>query len=350
MSVKKREYLALSYFISRAFFLGVGFSFIYRSSGKDAWISILLGYLVGNVVIIIYDKIANKTNYNLNNFLNKNNFLSIIYKIIFFLIYLFFILYASVIFTNFVKVYYLFDTPIWATLLILYGAGLYASIKGEHAILRASFILFPISVALILLNGALLFPLTNVINFMPILTTSSSNLFVGSLVFALCSSFPNVLLLECKTTLKAKLISYAIVTFIILFINIFITGVLGEYLITSYSYPEYMVLRRIRFLDFIENVENFASIMWYFDSFIIISYSMCKIKKLLSAKKENIILPILLIALTIFSYIYFSHYFSILTSFLENGMLFMLIALILTCPVLYLIIKYSLKKRKIKSI
>lgn len=345
MSVKKREYFAIMYFISRALFLGVGFSYMYRSSGKDAWISILLGYLCGNIFIIIYDKIAKKVNYNLNNFFNMNTLLSKIYRLIFFIIYLFLVLYISVIFTNFVKVYYLFDTPIWATLLLLYGVCFYGTLKNEQTLLRTSLILFSISLGLTLVNGILLVPLTNTINFLPVLTTNSLDLFTGALVFTLCSAFPHILLMEYKVPLKTKLKSYAFVTFIILFINLFITGVLGEYLITTYSYPEYMVLRRIRFLDFIENVENFASVMWYFDSFIIITLSLLKMKKNLPQKKENVLIPFILVVLTIFSFMYFSNYFSALSSFLENGMLIFLICIILTGPILYITVNYYFKKK-----
>lgn len=339
MLIRKRDYLCLTYFISRAFFLGVGFSFMYRSSGKDTWICIILGFLIGNIFIIIYDKISKKLNYNLNNLFLKKSIISKFYKFLFILIYLFIILYMSVIFTNFVKVYYLFDTPIWATLLLLYSVCFYASKKTEQTLIRTSFILFPVSVTLFLLNSALLIPLTDLINFLPVLTTTSNNILTGTLVFVVLSAFPNILLLEYKTDIKAKLISYSFVCIIIFILNIFITGVLGEYLITTYSYPEYMVLRRIKFLDFIENVENFASIMWYFDSFIIITLSLNKLRKIIYRNNNDIILITLLSLMIIFSYNYFSHYFSVLTYFLENGILYFTILLLLTGPILYFILQ-----------
>ncbi|MFI3260302.1 MAG: GerAB/ArcD/ProY family transporter [bacterium] len=339
MSVKKREFLSLMYFVSRALFLGVGFSYMYRSSGKDAWIAIIIGYLLGNIFIILYDKFSKNINYNLNNIFSSSSCITNILKFIFLIIYLFIVLYMSVIFTNFVKIYYLFDTPIYLTLFMLYIVCLYASSKTEQAIIRTSFILFPISLTLIIINGILLYPLSNTINFFPILTHDSTSLLTSTLVFTVLSSFPSLLLIEYKTSLKAKLISYAFVTSSIFFVNFFITGVLGEYLITTYSYPEYMVLRRIRFLDFIENVENFASIMWYFDSFLIITLALTKARKLIPKDNQNVILSFILISMCFISYYSFSNYFSILDSFMKNGILFFLVALIFTCPILYIFTK-----------
>lgn len=344
MSIKKREYVTIMYFVSRALFLGVGYSYMYKSSGKDAWIAIIMGYLIGNIIIYLYDKFAKKINYNLNNLFDKKSIISKIYKFIFLIIYLFLILYTSTIFTNFVKTYYLFETPIWATLSVLYAACFYVANKSEQTLIRTSLILFPISVTLIFINSALLFPLTNSLNFLPIFTNSTTNILTASLIYILCTAVPSILLLEYKVSLKTKLYSYFFVTFIILFINLFITGVLGDYLISTYSFPEYMVLRRIRFLDFIENVENFASMMWYFDIFIIITLSIIKIKKLLPQKNQNLIIVSILLFLTFLSYKTFTNYFSALDTFMKNGILFLLIFLILTCPILLIYTSFKIKK------
>ena len=40
---------------------------------------------------------------------------------------------------------------------------------------------------------------------------------------------------------------------------------LGEPLIRIYSFPEYAVLKQIKILDFIENIENLSTFIWYFD-------------------------------------------------------------------------------------
>ncbi len=64
-----------------------------------------------------------------------------------------------------------------------------------------------------------------------------------------------------------------------------ISLILGE-MINVYSYPEYTILRRIRFFKFIENIENFICINWFFDLFISLSIFILKIKETLNIKKQ----------------------------------------------------------------
>ncbi len=339
MPISKREYISTTFFLGRAMFLGVGFSYIFRYSGKDAWISILLGYLIGNIIIIFYDKISKNINFNLNNFLNKKTLISTFYKIIFFLLYIYLVIYISVIFTNFVKVYYLFETPIWVTLSLLFAVAFYTALKSEKTIIRMSVLLLPISLVINIFNTVFLSSFIDINNFLPILTEPINNIFIGALIFAIFSSVPNVLLMEYKVTLKTKMISYFIVFVIIFLINFYITGFLGAFLIKTYSYPEYMVLRRIQILDFIENIENFASIIWYFDAFILLSLSLSKVRKMFITKKKDILIPILLLIITVTAFSIFSKYYTAISNFFSSGIIILGIFLILSGPLLYLVTK-----------
>ncbi len=339
MFITKKEFFATSYFLSRAMFLGVGFSYIFRFSGKDAWISIILGYLLGNMFIYIFDKVSKNINYNLNYFLNKGTLITKLYKFLFFITYTYLLFYVSVIFTNFVKVYYLFDTPTLATMLLLFTVCIYGALKSENTILRISIILLPFSILINLSNSTLLTSFLDYTNFAPILTTNISNIFISALIYGILSSIPNILLLEYKVPLKTKLISYAVASGIIFLINFYVIGVLGEFLIKSYSYPEYMVLRRIRLLDFIENIENFASIIWYFDAFILITLAISKIRKMFTNKSKNILIPLLLIIMSLTAYNIFASDFVAIINFFGTGIIVFGILLIITGPVLYLITK-----------
>ncbi len=339
MFITNKQYISTNFFLGRAMFLGVGFSYIFQFAGKDSWISIILGYLLGNVFILIYDKIAKNINYNLNNFLNKKTLITNICKLIFFIIYLYLILYVSVIFTNFVKVYYLFETPIWITLLFLIGISYYATLKSEYTILHISMILFPVSITINILNSLFLTNFTETINFLPIFTTNINNIFIAAVIFAIFSSIPNILLIEYKAPLKTKLFSYFLIFIVLFIINYFIIGVLGEFLISSYTYPEYMVLRRIKLLNFIENIENFASIIWYFDAFIIISLALSKIRKMFYSKKKDIYIPIILIISIYILFSIFSRYYTATITFFGVGIIILLTLLIITGPILLIFTK-----------
>ena len=49
----------LTYFIARSSMFGIGFFLIFQNAGKDAWISILLGTLLG--IIILYSIYRSET-------------------------------------------------------------------------------------------------------------------------------------------------------------------------------------------------------------------------------------------------------------------------------------------------
>ena len=77
---------------------------------------------------------------------------------------------------------------------------------------------------------------------------------------------------------------------------------MGEPLLKIYSFPEYTVLRQIKILNFIENIENISAFIWYFDLFITLSTLISNIKSTLP-KKYNLIYfyPLMFIVLIIAS-------------------------------------------------
>ena len=52
----KNKTFSVSYFLGRAFFLGFGFSLLFKLLDKDAWIASLLGVLLGSLFICFFQK------------------------------------------------------------------------------------------------------------------------------------------------------------------------------------------------------------------------------------------------------------------------------------------------------
>ena len=61
----------LTYFISRSSMFGIGFYLLFKQTGKDAWISLLLGTLLGIIIIYIYHFI--KDYFQIQKFKDKLN-------------------------------------------------------------------------------------------------------------------------------------------------------------------------------------------------------------------------------------------------------------------------------------
>ena len=80
-------------------------------------------------------------------------------------------------------------------------------------------------------------------------------------------------------------------------------------MVNVYSYPEYTILRRIRFFNFIENIENFICINWFFDLFISLSLFISKLKDTLNIK-NNIIPFIICFTILYIVYTFFSNNFN----------------------------------------
>ena len=116
-------------------------------------------------------------------------------------------------------------------------------------------------------------------NFKPVLEHGLKNPFVGGILITLTNILPIFLVLtipknnitDKKNYNKVIIISYVISTFIFFLITIFTIGILSKYLISIYQYPEYIILQKISFLNFIERIENLITMQWIFGCIIYLS-------------------------------------------------------------------------------
>jgi len=77
----------LTYFIARSSMFGIGFFLIFQNAGKDAWISILLGTLLGVIILYIYNKIKQNLNNKTLEDKLKQSLLGKFYYLIFIIFY-----------------------------------------------------------------------------------------------------------------------------------------------------------------------------------------------------------------------------------------------------------------------
>ena len=88
------------------------------------------------------------------------------------------------------------------------------------------------------------------------------------MIFGVMSASPNILLKDENIPLKNHLIFYLITTIINTTIAFLTLAILTPDVAKIYSYPEYMVLKRIRIFEFIENIENLSVLILYHNSCI----------------------------------------------------------------------------------
>ena len=65
----------LTYFITRSSMFGIGFYLLFKNASKDAWISVLLGTLLGVIILYIYKHLKDFfKNTNMRDLLSKTTF------------------------------------------------------------------------------------------------------------------------------------------------------------------------------------------------------------------------------------------------------------------------------------
>ena len=292
MTLMNKYNFALSFFVTRIFFSGTIYSLMFNTSSKDSIISFLLGTIIGIICIIIINKIK----------FNKNNiFLRLV-------IYLLFLIMAFSSFENFATSFMLTKTPKIIVIMPIIILSLYTALKSNITLKKASFIFINLSIISFLITMFLLSKYVTMSNMLPLFTNSINNIIKSSFTFGVLSSFPNILLKEENIPLKKHITYYLISSFINIVIGILTLGALTPAVAKIYSFPEYMVLKRIKFLEFIENIENIAVSVWYFDYFIFITLCFKRIINIIKNKTVSIMLIILTALLVSFylinNYIY----------------------------------------------
>ena len=282
----KTKIYSLSYFLGRTFFLGFGFSLLFRMLNKDTWIASLLGSILGFILLFLFDKY--KENHPLS---------SIIQKSIFFLYNFFIFTQILFIFEIFCSSFYLIKSPIFYIILPVPFIIYQITKKGITTIAKITEVLFPFSLLLYILVTAGLFKNVNLEYFTPILTSNENNLFLGTLYFAIFSTAPFFLLWNVETK-KSLSKAYVISMVGVFIVALFITAILGPNLAQIYRFPEYMTLKKIKLFNFIEKVENVISVTWLFDCFILLSVAANNMKELLPSKRRNVVYVLLLVVLS----------------------------------------------------
>ena len=287
--ITKNEFIVLQAFLTHTFFVTKGYSRIFELTHIDSVYSSLLGIILGILFIYIFHKLSNNIGHNLSSFLKQHKIIKILYLPIIYLFYLICLLYPITSLSSLVNSYYLTNTNIYLIIVPFILLSFFLATKGFQNISKISELTYPFIIIITIIGLILLIPELNFKLYTPILTSKPNNIILSSLTFALFSSIPSFFLIDENYPFRNRLEGYLIGTIGITLLIFTITGILGKYFMSIYSFPEYMVLKRINLLSFIENVENIFYIPAYFYVFIMCSLSLFKINKFQKNKKYNIL-------------------------------------------------------------
>ena len=259
------NYGALQFILSLDLFMGAGISNLLTISKSDVWICIILGTILGFIILKIFSKLNNKG-------LKITSYISNI-------VILFFGLFST---TKLISSIYLSSTPSYIIMIPNILLIIYTVKQGFNAFLRSTNTLFIFLLILILSTAFMLLPGIEIDYFKPVMTSKINNILLGSLSSAITMTLPIVLIPNFKKYYKPKFYLYS--AFILFIIIICTFGNLGIEMSALYRYPEYIVLKRISALNFIDNVENILFIIWIIIGFTSSTMSSLNIKKLYGNK------------------------------------------------------------------
>ena len=272
---------SICYSLLRTSAIGISITNMLYYSNCNAFISIIIGFILGFIPISIFLKLMDK--YKSKNILelNKKLFGKNIGKFLNIVFALFIIFFTSITMwnlTDFLYTQFLNQTPTYIIGLSFIIPIIYINIKGINSIGKTSLILFYINILTLIFIIISLFFQIDYSNFLPI-HNNISGILNGSYNFITYNVLPIFLITiipKNKLRDENNLSKHIKIMYILSSLEIFITtcliiGIFGINLSKTFAYPEYHILKRISIFSMLERIEAILSLTWVCGFFITIS-------------------------------------------------------------------------------
>lgn len=358
--INSLQYSTILAFLIYIPILGIGTHLVINISKNDAYISTVIMGILGIIILLLFNYIHSysKDSHISTTIINLygnvlGNIINTIICIIFLIISITYLYNLS----NFITSQFLNQTPtiiiaISIAILIVFNLS-----KGFQNMSRVSLILFVMSIILFILTIIFLIPHIDINKLKPFLSNDITSITRAGLFLMFTNILP-IFSLLCvpKNNIKDnnKLYRYLIVFYIIAIISCLLLvattiSTLGIYLSKMYQYPEYIVLKEVNLLGFIERSENILSVQWILGYFVAISLLIYYISSTITVKEDtpNSVITIIILIITV----YFTR-----KIFMNNTMfnyyinnIFPYITMILLLIFVLIAITMFIKKRKIPS-
>ena len=341
----KLENFSVNYFLTRALFLGIGFSVIIGLSRQDSILAFIVGTILGIFFIFLINKIQKfKGDKTLGDVLKEMKGFGIFLRIVLLLFFIVFLMEGLTFIQLFASSFFLIRTPIWFISLPLLLLLLRISKNGIITTFRVSACLLPISVVLTLLSLFALCGYADISNVSPLFVTEPLSFLKSVFYYTSLSVSPSILMLV--TNKSNSTYSYLFGSFTLIAKMFLIIAVVGPLLASIYRFPEYIILKEIKLLDFIEKIENVVALSWIFDVFIYLSMSSVFIKELLPKKKKGLVHGFLVFLIYIISVMFVGKYYTNELIIYYILPIFTAVVFIITIPILFI---HTYKKRLITT-
>ena len=298
----KKQIFSTTYFLSGTLFLGFGYSIMINVANYDAWISAILGLLIGCSFVALIGYInKQKGPDKLYDYLKNAKTFGFIMRILLIIVSAFMFILILANLEIFTSSFFFVHTPNYMVALPVIILMIIFAKNGLKCVGRVAEILFIISLPIIIFICTAFIQYIDLDNIKPIMMASNNQIALSTLFFAIFSATPYLLLLNTEDDGKYYVLGYIFTAFVSIIILFIIISVLGPTLMHLYQYPEYFVLKKFKVFGFLERIENIVSIIWIFNCIITLACSSVMIKDLFPKKGQNITFPIFTIILFLIS-------------------------------------------------
>lgn len=277
--ISDKGFSSIIFFSSQAMFLGLGITQILNSAGTGSIISIFLGGIIGLLILPIimkfYDYEKDLTLFQKIEKIYGKILGKLINLILFVLFFLYFI-YTLWSINAYIQNKYLSDTPSIIILIMFLIPVIVCVNSGIKTIAKVSLNLFVIALIEIIFSFSNLVTHVEIENLKPFFNTSFFTILKNAFIFLSYFLTPTFVMLtipknsiENSSKLNKCILRFyifGVINFILLFT--FIIGVFGIDLAKLYYYPEFTLLKKINYFDFIQHIENILSSEWLYSLFI----------------------------------------------------------------------------------
>lgn len=314
--IDSNNFVSLIFSLTKSCFFGYGISSILFSSYTSSIISFIIGFIISILISLMFLKVYNYSN-NLTILEKlKEKLNPFFYYIIFIIVILYALFMAMLVYyiiNYFILSQYLTDTSFFIVLLILVISAIYLVFQNYETLTRFSFLTTFITAVMLIINIVGVSTHFEFNNILPIYNYDIKGILYGSFIFISLFTSPLLLMsfikrsdITDKENLNKKFIISIIISGLTLIVIItVILGALGITLSTIFSYPEYIVLKKIKF-NFIESIENISFLLWVYYAFnlcscalMFVKYSLKNEFKIKSNKTLNIITLFLMLVIFI---------------------------------------------------
>ena len=277
--ISNKGFASIIYFITQVMFLRIGTTQILNSSGNNSIYSIILGSIFSLIVLFFIIKLYNyEKDLTIFEKIEKlyGKYIGKIINIFLFIIFILFFIYLLWSVNSYVQNKYLDKTPSFIILILFLIPTVWCSNLNIKVISKVALALFFISLIMVIFSIFNLFNYIDIENFKPFFNSSYITILKDSLVFTcyfitpifMMTTTPKNTIYDSKNLSKTtyKFFILSELNYILLFT--FIIGIFGIDLAKLFSYPEYSLMKKINYFDFIQHVENVTTIQFLYCLFI----------------------------------------------------------------------------------